>query len=59
MLSLQHQITKSSLIKYIQLLDTFFFQLMGKKQNIAIWIGILGGGAAFFFLYGYLVDIMR
>jgi len=36
-----------------------FFQLMGKKQNIAIWIGVLGGGAAFFFLYGFLVDLMR
>jgi len=32
---------------------------MGKKQNIAIWIGVLGGGAAFFFLYGYLADLMR
>jgi len=32
---------------------------MGKKQNIAIWIGVLGGGALFFLLYGYLVDLMR
>ena len=59
MLSLQHQITKCDFIKYIQLVDSFFFQLMGKKQNIAIWIGVLGGGAAFFFLYGFLVDLMR
>ena len=38
---------------------TFFLKNMGKKQNIAIWIGILGGGALFFLLYGYLADLMR
>lgn len=32
---------------------------MGKKQNIGIWIGVLGGGALFFLLYGYLTDLMR
>jgi len=32
---------------------------MAKIKNIAIWVGILGGGIAFFFLYGMVVDLMR
>jgi len=32
---------------------------MTKLKNIAIWIGIIGGGIGFFFLYGYVADLMR
>jgi len=32
---------------------------MSKIKQIAIWIGILGGGIAFFFLSLYAVDFMR
>jgi len=32
---------------------------MPTKKNIAIWVAILGGGIAFFFLYGMIVDLMR
>ena len=33
--------------------------IMSKIKQIAIWIGILGGGIAFFFLSLYAVDFMR
>lgn len=33
--------------------------LMPNKKNVAIWAAIIGGGIAFFFLYGYLADLMR
>lgn len=29
------------------------------KKNIAIWIGIIGGGIGFFFFYGYAAELMR
>jgi len=32
---------------------------MPTKKNMAIWVGILGSGIAFFFLYGMIVDLMR
>jgi len=32
---------------------------MTKIKNIAIWVAILGGGIAFYFLYGKVVDLMR
>jgi hypothetical protein len=32
---------------------------MDTKQKIAIWIGIIGGGIASFFLYGVAADLMR
>jgi len=32
---------------------------MPKKKHIAIWVGILASGIAFFFVYGMIVDLMR
>jgi hypothetical protein len=32
---------------------------MTKIRRIAIWVGIIGGGIAFFFAYGMLADFMR
>jgi hypothetical protein len=32
---------------------------MASAKNIAIWVGIIGGGIAFFFFYGFAVDLMR
>ena len=33
--------------------------MMDKKQTIAIWTAIIGGGIAFFFLYGIAAELMR
>jgi hypothetical protein len=33
--------------------------LMSKIKQIAAWIGIIGGGIAFFFFSLYAVDFMR
>ena len=57
MLSLQRILIKFNQVHSIT--RVIFLLYMGKKQNIAIWIGILGGGALFFLLYGYLADLMR
>ncbi len=32
---------------------------MGKAKNIAIWVGIIGGGIAFYFFYGVAAEFMR
>jgi len=32
---------------------------MASAKNIAIWVGIIGGGIAFYIFYGYVVDFMR
>jgi hypothetical protein len=32
---------------------------MPKSKDIAIWIGILGGGIGFFFFYGVIAELMR
>jgi len=32
---------------------------MSRPQQIAAWIGIIGGGIAFYFFYGYAVELMR
>ncbi len=32
---------------------------MGKAKNIAIWVGIIGGGIAFYFFYGIAAEFMR
>ena len=32
---------------------------MAKKQTIAIWVAIIGGGVGFFFAYGYAAELMR
>jgi hypothetical protein len=32
---------------------------MPKRKDVAIWIGILGGGIGFFFFYDVMVEIMR
>jgi len=32
---------------------------MSKIKKVVTWIGIIGGGIAFFFLYGIIVDLMR
>lgn len=32
---------------------------MSKIRTIIAWVSIIGGGIAFYFLYGYLVDVMR
>jgi len=29
------------------------------KKNIVIWIAIIGGGIAFYLLYGIVADLMR
>jgi len=29
------------------------------KKNLAIWIAIIGGGIAFYLLYGIVADLMR
>jgi len=36
-----------------------FFAIVVNKKNIAIWIGILGGGIGFFLFYGYVAELMR
>ncbi len=32
---------------------------MKKHEKILSWIGIIGGGIAFFFFYGYIAELMR
>jgi hypothetical protein len=32
---------------------------MPKRKDIAIWIGILGGGIGFFLFYGVAAELMR
>jgi hypothetical protein len=32
---------------------------LNTKEKIAAWIGIIGGGIAFYFFYGYAVEFMR
>jgi len=32
---------------------------LANKKNIAIWIAIIGGGIAFYLLYGIAADLMR
>jgi hypothetical protein len=32
---------------------------MTRIEKILAWIGIIGGGIGFFFLYGYIADLMR
>ena len=33
--------------------------LVASAKNIAIWIGIIGGGVAFYLFYGIAADLMR
>jgi len=33
--------------------------MLANIKNIAIWIGIIGGGIAFFILYGIAADMAR
>ncbi len=33
--------------------------LVASAKNIAIWIGIIGGGVALFFFYGIAAEFMR
>jgi len=32
---------------------------LANKKNIAIWITIIGGGIAFYLLYGIVAELMR
>jgi len=32
---------------------------LANKKNIAIWIAIIGGGIAFYLLYGIAAELMR
>lgn len=32
---------------------------MSKIRTILAWVAIIGGGIAFYFLYGYVADLMR
>ena len=32
---------------------------VASAKNIAIWVGIIGGGIGFFFFYGFVAELMR
>lgn len=37
----------------------FNTQSMSRRKKIAIWVGIIGGGIAYWVAYGYIADAMR